>query len=129
MPNDEHLMLLRRGAGAWNSWRAERNETPDLSQAGLRGLDLSGYDLSRADLRSADLRGTNLSQANLSSANLEGANLFKALLDGADVAGAFLNGAQFLKCAQLVVTRNWESAFRDEELACGASVPNRDAPE
>jgi uncharacterized protein YjbI with pentapeptide repeats len=122
-------MLLRRGAGAWNSWRAERNETPDLSQAGLRGLDLSGYDLSRADLRGADFRGTSLSQANLSGANLERANLFKATLDGADLAGAFLNGAQFLNCAQLVVTRNWESAFRDEELACGASIPNRDASE
>jgi uncharacterized protein YjbI with pentapeptide repeats len=125
MPNDEHLMLLRHGAGAWNSWRAERDETPDLSQAGLRGLDLSGYDLSGANLRGADLRGTNLGQANLSGANLEGANVFKAVFDGADLAGAFLNGAQFLNCAQLVITRDWQSAFRDEALACGASIPNR----
>ena len=125
MPNDEHVILLRGGVGAWNSWWAERDERPDLSQAGLRGLDLSGYDLSRANLRGADLRGTNLSQANLSGANLERANLFKATLDGADLAGAFLNQAQFLNCAQLVVTRNWQSAFRDEELACGASIPNR----
>jgi hypothetical protein len=95
MPNDEHFMLPRRGADAWDSWRAERDDTPDLSQAGLRGLDLSGYDLSRADLR------------------------------GADLAGAFLNGAQFLNSAQLVVTRNWQSAFRDEAFACGASIPNR----
>ena len=127
MPNDEHVILLRRGAGAWNSWREERDERPDLSQAGLRGLDLSGYDLSRADLRSADLRGTNLGQANLSGANLEGANLFKAVLDGADLAGAFLNGAQFLNCAQLVVAQNWQSAFRDEALACGTSIPDRKA--
>ena len=125
MANDEHVSLLQRGAGVWNSWRAERGERPDLCQAGLRGLDLSGYDLSRADLRGADLRGTNLGQANLSGANLEGANLFKATLDGVDLARAFLNGAQFLNCAQLVVTRNWQSAFRDEELACGASIPNR----
>ena len=129
MPNDEHVILLRRGAGAWNSWRAERDERPDLSQAGLRGLDLSGFDLARADLRGADLRGTTLSQANLSGANLEGANLFKTVLDGADLAGAFVAGAQFLNCAQLIVTRNWQSAFRDEELACGASIPNRDASE
>jgi uncharacterized protein YjbI with pentapeptide repeats len=129
MPNDEHVTLLRRGADAWNSWRAERHDAPDLSQAGLRGLDLNGYDLSRANLRGADLRGTSLSQANLSGANLEGANLFKGVLDGADLAGAFLYGAQFLNCAQLVVTRNWQSAFRDEELACGASIPNRDASE
>ena len=127
MANDEHVILLRRGAGAWNSWRSERDDTPDLSQAGLRGLDLSGFDLSRADLRGADLRGTSLSQANLSGANLEGANLFKAMLDGADLAGAFLNGAQFLNCAQLVVARNWQSAFRDEALACGASIPHQKA--
>ena len=125
MPNDEHVSLLQRGAGVWNSWRTERGERPDLCQAGLRGLDLSGYDLSRAGLRGADLRGTNLSQANLSGANLEGANLFKAVLDGADLAGAFLNGAQFLNCAQLVVTRNWQSAFRDATLGCGAPIPDR----
>ena len=129
MPKDEHVLLLQSGAGAWNSWRAERDERPDLSQAGLRGLDLSGYDLSRADLRGADLRGTSLSQANLTGANLEGANLFKAMLDSADLAESFLNGAQFLNCAQLVVARNWQSAFRDEALACGASIPNRYASE
>src|SRR6202007_1925414 len=122
MPNDEHVILLRRGAGAWNSWRSERDDTPDLSQAGLRGLDLSGYDLSRVDLRGADLRGTNLTGANLSRALLEGANLFKAGLDAANLAGASLCGAQFLNCAQLVVTRNWQSAFRDEALACGEAI-------
>src|SRR5215470_1712738 len=78
MPSDEHVALLRKGTGAWNAWRNERDDAPDLSRAGLRGLDLSGFDLSRADLQGADLRGTNLSQANLSGANLEGANLFKS---------------------------------------------------
>jgi uncharacterized protein YjbI with pentapeptide repeats len=61
----------------------------------------------------------------LSGARLDGANVFKAVLDGADLAGAFLNGVQFLNCAQLVVTRNWQSAFRDDALACGASIPDR----
>ena len=70
MPNDEHVSLLGRGAAAWNAWRAEHGETPDLSQAGLRGLDLSGFDLSQANLRQADLRGTNLSQADLSGTHL-----------------------------------------------------------
>ena len=125
MPNDEHVAMLARGAAAWNEWRADCDETPDLSRAGLRGLDLSGFDLSRADLRGADLRGTNLNGANLSGAHLDGANFFKAVLDGADLAGAFLNGAQFLNCAQLIVTRNWQSAFRDDALACGAVIPDR----
>ena len=117
--------MLARGAAAWNEWRAKDDEAPDLSRAGLRGLDLSGFDLSRADLRGADLRGTNLSGANLSGAHLDGANFFKAVLDGGDLTGASLNGAQFLNCAQLIVTRNWQSAFRDDELACGAAIPDR----
>jgi uncharacterized protein YjbI with pentapeptide repeats len=129
MANDEHVGMLARGAAAWNEWRAKDDEAPDLSRAGLRGLDLSGFDLSRADLRGADLRGTNLSGANLSVAHLEAANFFKAMLDGADLAGAFLNGAQFLNCAQLIVTRNWQSAFRDDGLACGASIPRRNPSE
>jgi uncharacterized protein YjbI with pentapeptide repeats len=126
MANDEHLAVLRRGAAAWNTWRAGQDATPDLSRAGLRGLDLNGFDLSQTDLRGADLRGTNLSGANLSSAHLEGVSLFKAVLDGADLVGAFLYGAQFLNCAQLVTTRNWQSAFRDDSLACGASIPDRE---
>ena len=129
MANDEHVALLGRGAAAWNEWRVDRDEMPDLSRAGLRGLDLSGFELSGADLRGADLRGTNLSRANLSGAHLDGANFFKAVLDGTNIAGAFLNGAQFLNCAQLIVARNWQSAFRDDELTCGASIPERKPPE
>ena len=125
MPNDDHVEVLGRGAASWNEWRAEDGEVPDLSRAGLRGLDLSGFDLSRADLRQADLRGTNLSQANLFRAHLDGANFFKAVLDGANLAEACLTGAQFLNCAQLIVARNWQSAFRDDALACGASLPDR----
>jgi uncharacterized protein YjbI with pentapeptide repeats len=123
MPNNDNVALLSRGAATWNAWRAESDEVPDLSRAGLRGLDLSGFDLSRVDLRGADLRGTNLSGANLSDAHLEGANLFKAVLDDTDLIGAFLYEVQFLNCAQLVVARNWQSAFRDDVLACGATIP------
>jgi uncharacterized protein YjbI with pentapeptide repeats len=129
MPNDEHVTLLGHGAERWNEWRAKHDETPDLSRAGLRGLDLSEFDLSRADLRDADLRGVNLSGGNLSGAHLEGENFFKAVLDGANLAGAFLTEAQFLNCAQLVVSRNWESGFRDETLACHASIPKRQVSE
>src|SRR6266849_9100105 len=125
MPNDDHVAMLGRGVAVWNEWRTKHDETPDLSRAGLRGLDLSGYDLSRADLRGADLRGTQFCDADLSGAHLEGANFFKAVLDGANLAGARLYGALFLNCAQLIVTRNWQSAYRDEALACGAAVPGR----
>src|SRR6201998_3169285 len=129
MANDEHVVMLARGAAAWNEWRTKHDEVPDLSRAGLRGLNLSGFDLSEVDLRGADLRGTNLSGANSSDAHLDGANFFKEVLDRADLSGAFLNGAQFLNCAQLIITRNWQSAFRDDALACGASIPDRQASE
>jgi uncharacterized protein YjbI with pentapeptide repeats len=66
-----------------------------------------------------------LSQANLSRTNLEGAILFKAVLDDADLAGAFPYEALFLNCAQLVVARNWQSAFRDDALACGTDIPDK----
>src|SRR5437879_633762 len=125
MTRVEQIALLGRGVAAWNEWRAEHDEAPDLSSAVLRGVDLSGFDLSRADLRGADLRGTKCCDANLSGARMEGANLFKAVLDGANLAGAFLYGAQFLNCAQLVATRNWHSAFRDATLGCGAAIPER----
>src|SRR5215469_9775820 len=41
MSNDDHVGLLKRGAAAWNAWRAEHDEAPDLSRAGLRGVDLT----------------------------------------------------------------------------------------
>jgi uncharacterized protein YjbI with pentapeptide repeats len=129
MPNHEHVSLLGRGAAAWKAWRAEHGNTPDLSQAALRGLDLSRFDLTRVDLRGADLRGTKFCDADLSGAHLEGANFFKAVLNGANLSGAFLTGAQFLNCAQLIVTRNWQSAFRDETLGCGASIPDKNPSE
>jgi uncharacterized protein YjbI with pentapeptide repeats len=86
--------MVGRGAAAWNAWRAEHGETPDLSRAGLRGLDLSGFDLSRADLRGADLRGTKLCDADLSGAHLEGANLFNFLsVNCLTLPDRFLNDA------------------------------------
>src|SRR5712671_3309448 len=114
MPNDEHVAMLGRGAAVWNAWWTKYDETPDLSGAGLRGLDLSGFDLSRADLRGADLRGTSFCDADLSGASLD---------------GAFLYDPQFLNCAQLIVTHNWQSVFRDDTLACGASIPKRQVSE
>src|ERR1700732_2838370 len=106
--------MLGRGAGVGNAWRAEHDEGPDLSRDGLRGLDLCGFDLSLTDFRGDGLRGTKLCDEDLSGAHLEGENFFKAVLDGANLAGAFLTEAQFLDCAQLVGTQNWQSAYRDE---------------
>ncbi len=126
MANNEQMDLLKRGTRAWNAWRAQQTEaTVDLSGGALRGLDLEGVDLAGADLSGADLRGANLSGANLTAAHLEGSNLFKAIIDGADLNEADLRGVQFLQCPQLVTAHNWQSAYRDEDLACGAAIPSR----
>jgi len=124
MADDTHLAVLKQGVDAWNEWRAAHaDKRPDLSNASLRGLDLAKADLPGADLRKTDLRGAILSGAVLIGANLAGANFFKAVLDDADLSGANLIGAQFLNCAQLMTTRNWRSASRDSDLACGAPIP------
>lgn len=124
MVDDMHLAKLTKGVSAWNEWRAANaSAVPDLSNANLRGLNLVGIDLRGADLRNADMRGTDLSTAVLVGANLAGANLFKAILNGADLSGAGLLSAKFLNCAQLVTTQNWQSTFRDSDLACGAPIP------
>ena len=87
--------MLARGAALWNEWRVDHDEMPDLSRAGLRGLDLTGFDLTQAALRGADLRGTKLCDADLSGARLETANFFKAVLDGANLAGLIWMGLNF----------------------------------
>jgi len=126
MADRGQVELLKRGARVWNAWRAEQPEaTVDLSGGALRGLDLTGADLSGADLQRADLRGAVLKDANLAGARLGGANLFKAFLDDADLNNTDLLGAQFIHCAQLQVAHNWQSAYRYEDLACGASIPSR----
>ncbi len=126
MANDEQMDLLKHGTQAWNAWRTKQTETTiDLSGGALRGLGLEGADLSGADLRDADLRGANLSGANLTAARLEGANLFKAIVDGADLNEADLRGVRFLQCPQLESAHNWQSAYRDQDLACGAPIPSR----
>ena len=126
MANNQQMDLLKQGAQAWNAWRAEQTEAAiDLSGGALRGLDLEGADLSGADLKDADLRGANLSGANLQGAHLGGANLFKVLMEGADLGGADLRGVRFLQCPQLESALNWQSATRDEDLACGRAIPGR----
>jgi uncharacterized protein YjbI with pentapeptide repeats len=124
MADETHLAVLKENAEAWNAWRAAHpDRRPDLSNSSLRGLQLAEADLAGADLRGTDLRGSILSGATLAGADLAGANFFKAILAGADLSGANLSGARFLDCAQLATTRNWQSALRDSELACGAPIP------
>ena len=121
MGDKGHMAVLKHGVSDWNAWRAAHTGTrPELAQAVLCGLDLANANLAEADMRRADLRG-----ANLTGATLAGADFFKAVLNDADLSGANLIGARSLNCWQLEKARNWQSAFRDVDLACGAPIPRR----
>ena len=124
MPRNTLLSLLRQGASTWNEWRAAHaGERVDLSNLALYGLDLVGVNLAGANLHKADLRGTNLTGATLAGADLSSATFFRAVIVDADLYEANLVGAQFLNCTQLVAAKNWQSAVRDRELACGGPIP------
>jgi len=99
MPDNEQVDILKRGAAAWNEWRAASpGVRPDLSGADLSDLNLEGVNLGEADLSDAELYGTNLRHANLKMAVLAGADLSGADLTGAelykvDASGAYLTEA------------------------------------
>ena len=104
MANPEQLKTLRHSVEAWNKWREEnRDEWPDLHEAGLRRVFLGGADLTWANLIDADLSEAYLNGANLTWASLSGANLVGAKLSGAylgkagliraDLTWAILSGA------------------------------------
>ena len=65
----------------------------DLTRANLNGAILRGADLTRANLNGADLPGADLTEANLTRANLNGAYLRGADLTRADLIRAYLCGA------------------------------------
>ena len=105
MANNQQMDLLKQGIQAWNAWRAEQTQV---------SVDLTG----------GALHGANISGANLNGVHLEGANFFKVIIDDADLKEANLRGVQFLQCPQLQSARNWQSSYRDEDLACGAAIPS-----
>ena len=59
----------------------------------------------------------------LRRANLRGANMAEAYLENADLLGADLREVRGLTTDQLMGAKNWERAYRDADLACGAPIP------
>jgi uncharacterized protein YjbI with pentapeptide repeats len=118
-----------------------------LEEARLNGFDLSGVNMRfcalkgawavRISLVDADLFSADLTDSRLVEADLRGANLYEARfggalvsranLTGADLSHADLRGAKELTCEQLTSAQNWQSAYRDEALACGAPIPTYEA--
>ena len=103
LTKDETLLQLELAAGARERlWPAESNKDgkppPDLREANLQGVNLSGAALYRARLTNALLDQTNLSGADLRRADFSGAHLWGADLIGtnlwvADLRRAYLLGA------------------------------------
>lgn len=89
----------------------------------LSGADLSDATLTGADLLGADLTDAILLNATLTDADLRIATLTGAILNGADLTDANLREVKGLSCEQLTAAKNWETAYRDPELACGADIP------
>jgi len=113
--NKDHVALLRRGVHVWNERRTnDFDMEPNLSEASLSGMDLSGIDLHEAGIVQSDLSGVCLKQANLFRAALKGsrckdaifthADLHEANLTLADLTGAHLDYAD-LKRTDLSFTK------------------------
>ena len=129
MANRGHLLILKRGAKAWNKWRIKHPHImPELRWANVRNANLRGADLRGADLRGAALTGANISEADLTGAALKGADLTGATLvqtnlTGANLSGANLNGANLsgavLENANLTGA-NLVRAILDDAILMGA---------
>lgn len=93
------------------------------NKACLTGANLAGAYLREAKLDDSDLRGAKLNATDLQGAELVGADLFHAHLRWANLRAATLIDAVGLSCCMLKRAKDWESAYRDEALACGCELP------
>lgn len=88
MANPRHLLVLRKGANAWNKWRLLNDKVrPDL-----RNLNLSEINLERADLSDAKLEKTIFRGANLNWVNFS-----RAILIGTDFRDATVQFSRFVR--------------------------------
>jgi uncharacterized protein YjbI with pentapeptide repeats len=85
MANPKHVALLRESADAWNRYRHESGESPELNEADLSGVSMTGADLRGGVMLRTNLRGAYLSLAKLGDAHVVEADLTDAKLVGTDL--------------------------------------------
>lgn len=96
MANQQHLDILTQGVQIWNQWRHDNSSIqPDLSQAMLNRLDLSGYNLNGVQLSGAFLGQSKLMRANLSSMIATNAAFEEADLSMANMSGSNFSRSNF----------------------------------
>jgi uncharacterized protein YjbI with pentapeptide repeats len=131
MANPEHLAILKQGVEVWNKWRTENPEIiPELKEASIQDIDLSGAFLSqanlskayfnkvnliRSDLYSANLNNTNFYEVDLSHSNLNQANLNKSYLFQINLSGVNLNNATLIR-ANLMFANLINANINDSKL-------------
>lgn len=89
-----------------------------FNSANFAGVAADNADFSRAIMGTVNLVDSSLREANLSAADLPNCNLL-----GADLLRANLKRSSGLNCSGLQSAKNWESSYRDVELACHAPIP------
>jgi uncharacterized protein YjbI with pentapeptide repeats len=105
-----------------------RLENTSLNTLNLATINLNSTNIIEVTLSFAHLNGANLNGVSLSFAHINGADLQKAHLYGADLIRADLLNVKNLTCEKLQKAKNWQFAYRDKKLACGAAIPVKSIP-
>jgi len=131
MPAEQHIQLINQGTDVWNRWRESNpDETPDLSQADLRGKQFSKINLKNANLQDAKLQFCNLTGAVLNGANITKAKFLEANLQYANLQNATLEGANFfeanLQYANLQNANAKQAQFNDDVMLNQANLKGCD---
>ncbi len=119
MANPEHLEILKQGVSVWNEWRKHALH-PDLIEAKLSRMNLSGMDLSYANLKYSNCSHTNFSKTNLSYADFSSSNLLGADFSNTDLYEANFSEANLseanLFCAKLSYTNLSETILKHTDF-------------
>jgi len=102
---------------------ASRTPRPKEPVLNLVKVYLPGVNLAGGCFSGANFRGSCLHHAVMDHINLFQADLSYTNLDDADVKEGDLRGAIGLTCNQLTSAYNWDTTYRDDDLACDAEIP------
>ena len=94
--------------------------------------DFISSNLQGANFTNAVLYGTRFTNSNLSEVDFRGSKFSvyyegsesgtRVSFDGSDLTGSNLQNVD-ITCEQLVTAKNWQKAYRTQELACGETIP------